>query len=145
VRSNLVFLPHLLEQRRGHIVNTASTAGLLPYGFDRLPYTTTKHALVGLSESLALYLRPQGIGVSCVCPAGVRTNIVEQIQFFGDTTAPRAPSLPLVDAELVGELVVDAIERDRFLVVTAPEVRDEMVDRARDLDEYVFQRSNHTD
>jgi NAD(P)-dependent dehydrogenase (short-subunit alcohol dehydrogenase family) len=48
VRSNAVFLPLLLEQGTGHIVNTASTAGLLPYGFDRLPYTTTKHAIVGL-------------------------------------------------------------------------------------------------
>ena len=36
-----------------HIVNTASTAGLLPYGFDRMPYTATKHAIVGLTESLA--------------------------------------------------------------------------------------------
>ena len=51
VRSNLVFLPLLLAQGRGHVVNTASTAGLLPYGFDRLPYTATKHTVVGLSES----------------------------------------------------------------------------------------------
>src|SRR6202022_3413740 len=61
VRSTLVFLPILLSQGSGHIVNTASTAGLLPYGFDRLPYTATKYAVVGLTESLALYLRPRGI------------------------------------------------------------------------------------
>ena len=72
VRSNLVFLPLLIEQGSGHVVNTASTAGLLPYGFDRLPYTATKHAVVGLSQSLAVYLRPKGIGVSCLCPAGWR-------------------------------------------------------------------------
>ena len=77
-----MFLPGLLEQGSGHIVNTASTAGLFPYGFDRLPYTTTKHAIVGLSESLAVYLRPRGIGVSCFCPAGVMTNIMEQITFY---------------------------------------------------------------
>jgi NAD(P)-dependent dehydrogenase (short-subunit alcohol dehydrogenase family) len=57
-----------VEQGSGHIVNTASTAGLFPYGYDRLPYTTTKDAIVGLSESLAVYLRPRGIGVSCFCP-----------------------------------------------------------------------------
>jgi NAD(P)-dependent dehydrogenase (short-subunit alcohol dehydrogenase family) len=144
VRSNLVFLPHLIEQRRGHVVNTASTAGLLPYGFDRLPYTATKHAIVGLSEALALYLRPQGIGVSCLCPAGVRTNIVEQIQFFGGATAPRGPALPMVDADVVGELVADAIDDgDRFLVLTAPdEVHAELVDRARDVDHYVIARSD---
>ena len=94
VRSNLVFLPLLLAQGAGHVVNTASTAGLLPYGFDRLPYTATKHAIVGLTESLALYLRPRGIGVSCLCPAGVKTNIVEQITFYGDAAPPRGPSLP---------------------------------------------------
>jgi len=141
VRSNLVFLPHLLAQRRGHIVNTASTAGLLPYGFDRLPYTTTKHAIVGLSESLALYLRPQGIGVTCLCPAGVHTNIVEQIEFFGEPTTPRSPPLPIVDAAMVGELVADAIVDDRFLVLTAPEVLDELRARASDHDAYVVARS----
>ena len=44
VRSNLVLLPVLLGRRRGHIVKSASLAGLLPYGYDRLPYTATKHA-----------------------------------------------------------------------------------------------------
>lgn len=141
VRSNLVFLPLLMAQHRGHIVNTASTAGLLPYGFDRLPYTTTKHAIVGMSESLALYLRPHGIGVSCLCPAGVATNIVEQISYFGEAAAPRAPSLPVVDAADVGELVADAIINDRFLVLTTPEVQDELRERARDPDGYIARRS----
>ena len=98
VRSNLVFLPLLLAQGSGHVVNTASTAGLLPYGFDRLPYTATKHAVVGLSESLALYLRPRGIGVTCLCPAGVATNILEQITLLRRADAARGPSFPVVDA-----------------------------------------------
>jgi len=137
VRSNLVFLPLLLEQGAGHVVNTASTAGLLPYGFDRLPYTATKHAVVGLSESLALYLRPRGIGVSCLCPAGVATNIVEQITFYGEPKPPRGPSLPVVDAASVGELVADAITAGRFLVLTTPEVVDELRERAADVDAYL--------
>src|SRR5579864_2843832 len=140
-RSNLVFLPGLLEQGSGHVVNTASTAGLLPYGWDRLPYTATKHAIVGLSESLALYLRPRGIGVTCLCPAGVVTNIVEQITFFGAPRTPRSPNLPLSDASTVGELVADAIVEDRFLVLTAPQVADELRERARDIDAYVFRLS----
>jgi len=138
VRSNVVFLPLLLAQRRGHIVNTASLAGLLPYGYDRLPYTTTKHAVVGLSESLALYLRPRGIGVTCLCPAGVVTNIAEQITFYGEPRPPRSPNLPVSDAETVGELVAEAIVHDRFLVLTAPEAATELLDRARDIDAYVF-------
>lgn len=136
-RSNLVFLPLLLEQGSGHVVNTASTAGLLPYGFDRLPYTATKHAVVGLSEALALYLRPRNIGVTCLCPAGVATNIIEQISFYGDPNPPRGPSFPVVDAESVGELVADAVVQDRFLLLTAPEAADELRERAADLDAYL--------
>ena len=141
VRSNLVFLPHLIEQGRGHVVNTASVSGLLAHGFDRLPYVTTKHAVVGMTESLALYLRPQGIGVTCVCPSGVATNIVEQISFFGPATRPRSPDHPIVEAEVVGRLVADAVESDRFLVLTVPEVVDELIERATDIERYVHDRS----
>jgi NAD(P)-dependent dehydrogenase (short-subunit alcohol dehydrogenase family) len=137
VRSNLVFLPGLLEQGSGHIVNTASTAGLLPYGFDRLPYTATKHAVVGLSESLALYLRPRGIGVSCLCPAGVATNIVEQITFYGEPAPPRGPAFPVLDAETVGEIVADGVSEGRFLILTAPEAADELREHGADVDAYL--------
>ncbi|MER5794250.1 SDR family oxidoreductase [Streptomyces sp. NPDC001980] len=137
VRSNLVFLPHLLEQGSGHVVNTASTAGLLPYGFDRLPYTATKHAVVGLSEALALYLRPRGIGVSCLCPAGVATNIVEQISFYGEPAPPRGPDFPVLDADSVGELVAEGVTHDHFLILTAPQAADELREHGADVDAYL--------
>jgi NAD(P)-dependent dehydrogenase (short-subunit alcohol dehydrogenase family) len=137
VRSNLVFLPLLLAQGSGHVVNTASTAGLLPYGHDRMPYTATKHAVVGLSEAMALALRPRGVGVSCLCPAGVATNIVEQITFYGEPAAPRGPKFPVLDADAVGELVADGVARDRFLILTAPEAADELRERGADLDAYL--------
>jgi NAD(P)-dependent dehydrogenase (short-subunit alcohol dehydrogenase family) len=137
VRSNLVFLPLLLAQGRGHVVNTASMSGLLAHGYDRLPYVTTKHAIVGMSESLALYLRPRGIGVTCLCPSGVNTNIVEQMTFVGSPSTPRSPDYPVVEAEVVGELVADAVADGRFLVLTVPEVHDEMVERAADIDAYL--------
>jgi len=144
VRSNLVFLPHLLAQRRGHVVNTASVSGLLAHGYDRLPYVATKHAVVGVTEALALYLRPQGIGVTCVCPSGVVTNIVEQITFHGRASTPRGPDHPIVKAEVVGGLVADAVESDRFLVLTVPEVVDELIERATDLDEYIRKHTRPT-
>jgi NAD(P)-dependent dehydrogenase (short-subunit alcohol dehydrogenase family) len=142
VRSNLVFLPVLLGQGSGHVVNTASTAGLLPYGFDRLPYTATKHAVVGLSQSLALYLRPRGIGVSCLCPAGVATNISEQITFYGTPAPPRGPDFPVVDAGLVGELVVEGVAQGRFLILTAPEAADELRSLGADVDAYLARLSS---
>jgi len=145
VRSNLVFLPLLLAQGSGHVVNTASTAGLLPYGFDRLPYTATKHAVVGLSEALALYMRPQGVGVSCLCPAGVATNIIEQITFYGEPHPPRGPAFRILDADEVGELVADGVTADRFLILTAPEAADELREHGADLDAYLTARTEPRD
>jgi NAD(P)-dependent dehydrogenase (short-subunit alcohol dehydrogenase family) len=137
-RSNLVFLPSLLARGRGHVVNTASASGLLAYGFDRLPYVASKHAVVGITEALALYLGPHGIGVTCVCPSGVATNIVEQISFYGNASAtPRAPQHPIVEARVVGELIADAVTTGRFLVVTAPQINEELVERATDIEAYV--------
>jgi NAD(P)-dependent dehydrogenase (short-subunit alcohol dehydrogenase family) len=142
VRSNLVFLPLLIGQGSGHIVNTASTAGLLPYGFDRIPYTATKHAIVGLSEALALYLRPRGIGVSCLCPAAVATNIMEHISFYGEPVPPKRPPWPIVPADAVGELVADGVSQGRFLILTAPEVGDEVRAHGEDVDAYLFRASS---
>ncbi|GAV38990.1 SDR family oxidoreductase [Streptomyces acidiscabies] len=137
VRSNLVFLPHLLERGSGHIVNTASNAGLMPYGYEQLPYTASKHAVVGLSESLALYLRPRGIGVSCLCPGMVVTNIAEQVAFYGEVSAPRGPNTPVLEADQVGELVADGIAEDRFLILTVPAVADELREKGADIEAYL--------
>jgi NAD(P)-dependent dehydrogenase (short-subunit alcohol dehydrogenase family) len=136
-RSNLVFLPLLIAQGSGHIVNTSSASGLLAYGFDRLPYVATKHAVVGVSEALALYLAPKGVGVTCLCPSGVATNILEQITVYGEATSPRAPQHPIVFPDVVGELVAEAIAAGTFLVVTAPEIHDELRQRAADPEAYI--------
>ncbi len=136
-RSLRVFLPTLLARGEGHIVNTASTNGLYPYSYDRLPYSATKAAIVAVSEALTLYTRPRGVGVSCLCPGPVNTNIAEQVRFSGPLTAIRPPSLGIVEPAAVGELVVDAIETDRFLVLTHPEVHDLLIRRAADPDRFL--------
>jgi NAD(P)-dependent dehydrogenase (short-subunit alcohol dehydrogenase family) len=134
VRSNATFLPLLLEQRSGHIVNTASTAGLFAYAYERLPYSATKGAVIALSEALALYLRPQGIGVTCLCPGPVSTNIGQFVTFSGPPVRMRGPGNNLVALapEVVGEQVRDAILGDRFLLLTHPELHHVLVARARD-------------
>ena len=137
-RSNRVFLPGLIAAGSGHVINTASASGLLGYGFDRLPYVASKHAIVGLSEALATYLGPKGVGVTCLCPSGVITNILEGITVYGAAAAtPRAPEYRIVTAEDVATLTADAVETGRFLVVTAPEVHDALLERARDIEAYL--------
>jgi len=130
------FVPRMLEQGEGHIVNTGSGASFV--STPRLgPYCATKHAIVGLSESLAVYLRPRGIGVSCFCPAGVMTNIVEQITFYGEPQPPRGPDFGVVDAETAAQLVVEGVTQDRFLIVTTDDVHDELRELGDDVDAYL--------
>jgi NAD(P)-dependent dehydrogenase (short-subunit alcohol dehydrogenase family) len=134
VRSNETFLPLLIEQGSGHIVNTASTAGLFAYAFERLPYSATKAAVVALSEALALYLHPQGIGVTCLCPGPVITNIGQFVSFSGPPVRMRGPGAEFVGLapEVVGEQVCRAILGGQFLLLTHPELHDVLVARAQD-------------
>lgn len=67
-------LPVMLKQGHGHIVNTSSVQGILPAPFQTL-YSTSKHAIVGLSESLRLEMALRGIKVSVLCPDAVESEI----------------------------------------------------------------------
>lgn len=67
--------PEMIARRRGHVVNTASMAGLLP-GPGMVSYTTSKHAVVGLSKALRIEAAPHGVRVSVLCPGAVRTPIL---------------------------------------------------------------------
>jgi len=131
-RSIRVFLPGLLAQGRGHVVNTASTSGLWAYSDDRLPYAASKAAVIALSESLALYAVPRGVGVTCLCPGPVRTNIAEQVRVFGTPGPIQPPPLPLIDAADVGAQVVAAIRNGTFFLPTHDEVRGIVRERGAD-------------
>ena len=139
VRSNATFVPMLLDQGSGHIVNTASFAGLFTYSYDRMPYAASKAAIVQISEGLALYLRPKNIGVTLLCPGPVLTNITSNMPTFGDGAALRTPGdqFELFDAAQVGELVADAILRNRFFVPTHPQVTDDLRRRVENWDAYL--------
>lgn len=139
VRSNAAFLPLLLDQGSGHLVNTASLAGLFTYSYDRMPYAATKAAIVQISEGLAIYLRPKNIGVTLLCPGPVLTNIAAAVPTFGGGAPPRIPGqqFELLDPAPVGELVADAILRNRFFVPTHPGVVDELRRRVDDWDAYI--------
>lgn len=139
VRSNAAFLPLLLDQGSGHVVNTASFAGLFSYSYDRLPYAASKAAIVQISEGLAIYLRPKNIGVTLLCPGPVLTNIAAAVPTFGGGAPLRIPGeqFNLLDPAVVGELVADAIVRNQFFVPTHTGVVDELRRRIQDWDAYI--------
>ncbi len=139
VRSNAIFIPLLLEQGSGHIVNTASAAGLFAYAYERTPYSVSKAAVVALSEALALYLHPRNVGVTCLCPGPVATNIHQHVTFSGAPIRMRPPmkGMNLIDATSVGAMVVDAIRNNTFLVLTHPELHDMLVRRANDPESFL--------
>jgi len=145
-----VFLPHMLERGSGHIVNTASMSGLIG-AESSIPYVATKFAVVGMSECLAAYLRPKGIGVTFLCHGFVATNIVEHERLvpFGDGFDDarkafleavkqgewsRFNVLPggVVSPEQVAEKVVHAIKENVFLVYTHPGHKEAVAQKAQD-------------
>lgn len=140
VRGVRAFLPHMLERGSGYIVNTASFAGLVAHNPLTIPYDTTKHGVVGLSAGLALYCKPRGVGVSVLCPGYVETNLSESYRFRGledpGAASGRMPDAT-VQAEDVAERVVEAVEAERFLILSQPEHARIWARRAQDIDAHI--------
>ncbi|MFO1408655.1 MAG: SDR family NAD(P)-dependent oxidoreductase [Steroidobacteraceae bacterium] len=116
VHASRAVLPGMLARGRGHLASVASAAGLLSQCGDTA-YSTTKHAAVGLAESLAITYGDRGIGVSVVCPQYVATAMTGLDEH---TTAGSIPGVLTV--EQAASVIADGIERDEFLILTHPEV-----------------------
>src|SRR5882724_9667848 len=120
-------LPLMAGRGEGHFIVTASAAGLLTDPRSA-PYSASKHAAVGLSEWLAIDA-PEGVGISCVCPEGVRTAMTRA------DSSRLAKDVAFLEAEDVAHIVLDAVERGDFLVLTHPRTAEyeerRVADRAR--------------
>jgi NAD(P)-dependent dehydrogenase (short-subunit alcohol dehydrogenase family) len=139
------FVPILLEQGAGgHIVNTASMAGLVGMQWLGI-YCASKFAVVGLTESLHRELKPQGIGASVLCPMIVATNINEnsvrmrpaELRNPGENVIlPGAAEMKggTVQPQDVARRVVRGIDRKDLYILTHPEQRDFLRRRAAKLD-----------
>jgi NAD(P)-dependent dehydrogenase (short-subunit alcohol dehydrogenase family) len=118
------FVPRMLRQGRpANIVNTASMAGLVAVA-ELAPYCTSKHAVVGLSESLNAELAPRGIHVSAICPGVINTPIVGASSLHGELDRQRDRIQRFYERfgsspDVVAEAVVDAIRRNK-LIRTVP-------------------------
>lgn len=126
VHSNQVFLPKMIARGRGHIVNTGSFAGLYPYAASRVPYVATKAAVIAMSESLALYLHPLGVRVSCFCPGPVATGIANAMTTWSDEVAFRGPGREyrMITAEQSAVILADGMRDGRIVIPTDEKVWD---------------------
>jgi NAD(P)-dependent dehydrogenase (short-subunit alcohol dehydrogenase family) len=143
------FAPHLIAQDEGHIVNTASVAGLItPPGSGA--YNVTKHAVVALSESLQHDLRERNsrVGVSVLCPAYVPTRITESERsrpkelavakkspetLAREAMLKKAVTSGKVSADQVAQAVVAAIKNERFYILTHPRIKGAIQARMEDI------------
>lgn len=136
VRSNAIFLPAMLERGSGHVVNTASFAGLYPYAAGRIPYASSKAAVISMSENLALMLEPQGVRVSCLVPGPVMTAIAEGMKNWTPELPMYGPGgeTALMDAGEVARVLSDGMRDGRILIPSDPVAFDIMARRAADPD-----------
>jgi NAD(P)-dependent dehydrogenase (short-subunit alcohol dehydrogenase family) len=124
-------LPGMLARGSGYLVNVASAAGVLNQVGDT-PYSATKHAAVGLAESLAITYAERGIRASVVCPQYVATAITG----LDESTA--AGTLPgVLTVEQAAIAIADGIEQERFLILTHPEVLGFFQRKASDYDRWL--------
>lgn len=118
------FVPRMLAQGRGgHIVNTASMAGLVAVA-EMAPYCTSKHAVVGLSESLNAELSPRGIHVTALCPGIIDTPLIPGAHLDGALAGQRGRIERFYrrfgsSPDVVAEALVDAVRRKQ-LIRTVP-------------------------
>jgi NAD(P)-dependent dehydrogenase (short-subunit alcohol dehydrogenase family) len=128
------FVPRMLAQQEGHVVNTASMAGLLPIP-NLGAYAAAKSAVVGMSMSMQLEFEQAGspLRVCVLCPGFIPTGITSSSRnrpsSLGDEAAPpnvartTASTVPTMTAEEVAEQVLDAVRSDRFWILTHGEYR----------------------
>jgi len=125
-------LPKWVERGGGHLITTASMAGILSAAGDA-PYSATKHAALGFAEWLAFTYASQGVHVSCVCPGAVDTTM---LRAGADGDAGKASAVigggDVLAPEQAAERIVDGVQRDRFLILTHPEMHKFVVGKAED-------------
>ncbi|MEZ5255736.1 MAG: SDR family NAD(P)-dependent oxidoreductase [Ilumatobacteraceae bacterium] len=138
------FLPHLVTSGGAHVVNTASIAGLYP-GFGPA-YDASKHGVVAVSESLFTAMAAAGVplGVSCLCPGWVRTNLLDADRNWPDHLGGRPEHDPIAEVPgsfvrrafdeatppaVIADQVVAAVEENRFWVLPHQDFLDLAIER----------------
>jgi NAD(P)-dependent dehydrogenase (short-subunit alcohol dehydrogenase family) len=125
-------LPAMLAAGGGYLLQTASAAGLLTQ-IGSAPYAVTKHAALAFAEWLAITYGDRGIKVSCLCPQGVRTNMLD------DAAGPLKTMLEAeaLDPDRVADSVIEGLADERFLILPHPQVAEYFRRKAGDYDRWL--------
>lgn len=130
-------LPAMLERGDGYLLSTASAAGILT-NIGNASYSVTKHAAVALAEWLSITYGDRGIKVSCLCPQGVATNMLLGSGAMRDEGASVVMAAAgVLQPEEVGDVVVQGIRDERFLILPHPEVAEYFQRKANDYDRWL--------
>lgn len=150
IRAAQLLVPGWAERGEGYFVSTASAAGLLTQ-LGSATYSVTKHAAVGFAEWLSITYGDQGVRVSCLCPMGVNTKLLYSGEQSGDPLghlATRAVTTAgdVLEPAAVADIVLEAIDEERFLILPHPTVLDMYRQKAADYDRWLrgmrrYQRS----
>lgn len=143
------FLPGMIARGHGYMVNTGSMSGMVAFTGEGAPYIASKFAVNGLTEALALYAAPFGVGVSLLCPGGVNTNLAETGRSVGMTPEREQAETRMaqniqggveMEPREIGEYVLNAIREDQYLILPDPFHADLVRRRGQDIDAFVAER-----
>jgi len=110
--------PIMVRQQFGHIVNIASLAGLIPF-VTNAPYSASKHAVVGLSNTLRLEGEDLGVRVSVVCPGFIKTNIYEASDAINVDKEKLNQSIPFtaIEVDIAALKILDGVKKNRAIII----------------------------
>jgi short-subunit dehydrogenase len=122
----------MLARKEGYILGTVSAAGLLNHVF-AAPYGVTKAAALSFFEWLAIAHGDEGIRISCLCPQGVKTDMLamerrEGLEFLTENA---------LEPEQVADIVLQGIRDEKFLILPHPEVAEYFRRKAGDYDRWL--------
>jgi len=124
-------VPRMAKRGGGHLLNTASAAGLLSQ-FGSLHYAVTKHAAVSLAEWIAITHGHQGIRVSVLCPQAVRTAMTADFENGGVAGVDG-----MIEPEAVADCTIEALDEERFLILPHPTVEKYLQNKIGDYDRWL--------
>jgi NAD(P)-dependent dehydrogenase (short-subunit alcohol dehydrogenase family) len=150
IRAAKLLVPDWQARGGGYFVSVASAAGLLSQ-LGAAGYAVSKHAAVGFAEWLAITYGDEGIGVSCVCPLGVDTPLLDAVRSADGAAARLSAESILQSGDVIGPdevaaATVEAVRSGRFMVLPHPQVLDMYRRKGADYDGWIagmrrYQRS----